>query len=268
MNRGDSPAGGATTVAPAPVYDAAAAPPVPSGLPPTPTQRPVHQPRLLVRVGGGLVLALLVGLLLARRWVALGGAGELVARGTLEATEVTIASEVTARIREVTVVEGQAVRAGDVLVRLDDTVLQLQYRQAGPAEQQLLGAQLSRYTLTAPVSGVVQRRSAEPGEVAVMGAPLLVLVDRTRLDLTVYVLQRDLGRVYVGQPVLVEAEALPGVTARGVVSAVAERAEFTPRNTQTPRDRLNLVYAVKIQLQELDRRLKAGMSVVARFVEP
>jgi multidrug resistance efflux pump len=228
----------------------------------------VHQPRLLVRVGGGLVLALLVGLLLARRWVALGGAGELVARGTLEATEVTIASEVTARIREVTVVEGQAVRAGDVLVRLDDTVLQLQYRQAGPAEQQLLGAQLSRYTLTAPVSGVVQRRSAEPGEVAVMGAPLLVLVDRTRLDLTVYVLQRDLGRVYVGQPVLVEAEALPGVTARGVVSAVAERAEFTPRNTQTPRDRLNLVYAVKIQLQELDRRLKAGMSVVARFVEP
>ena len=65
----------------------------------------------------------------------------------------------------------------------------------------------------------------------------------------------------------VEAEALPGARFLGTVRSVAERAEFTPRNTQTPRDRLNLVFAVKVRVSNPDRRLKPGMSVVVRFAE-
>lgn len=212
-------------------------------------------------------LAALALLALYPRWFGTPGTGALVALGILEATQVTVSSEVTARILEIPVGEGQAVRAGDVLVRLDDALPQLQLRLAAPAEQQVLQLQLSKYVLHAPRDGVVLRRSAEPGEVAVAGAPLLVVAAVDNLEVTLYVLQRDLSRVYVDQQVVLQAEALPGSTFAGRVKAVSDRAEFTPRSTQTPRDRLNLVFAVTVRVQQTDRRLKPGLSVVARFVE-
>jgi multidrug resistance efflux pump len=215
----------------------------------------------------GLALLALLAVALGRGWLAPAPVGPLTAMGSLEATEVIISAEVSARIREITVDEGQPVHAGDVLVRLDDTLPQLQYRLGAAADQRLLQVQLEKHTLTAPRAGVVLRRSAEPGEVALAGLPLLVVADLTRLELTVYVLQRDLSRVYVGQPIELEAEALPGASFAGTVRSVADRAEFTPRNTQTARDRLNLVFAVKAQVPNPDRRLKPGMSVAVRFVE-
>jgi multidrug resistance efflux pump len=215
----------------------------------------------------GLLLALLAGLALWRGWFVLGADGSLTALGTLEATEVTVSSEVTARIREILVAEGDTVHGGQVLIRLDDALLQQQYRQVGPGEQQLLDVQLSRYSVNAPLAGIVLRRSAEPGETAVAGAPLLTIADLAHLDVTVYVLQRDLGRVYPGQEVLLAAEALSDLKIVGQVKSVAARAEYTPRNAQTPKDRLNLVFAVKVRAYNDDKRLRPGMSVVARFAE-
>ncbi|HZR98539.1 MAG TPA: HlyD family efflux transporter periplasmic adaptor subunit [Chloroflexota bacterium] len=226
-----------------------------------------RRPRLRRAAGAALALGALLAFGLLRGWYVPASAGPVTALGTLEATEVAVSSEVSARIRDIPVVEGQVVQAGDVVVRLDDTLPQLQYRLGEAAEQQVLQVQLSKYVLTAPLSGVVQRRSAEPGEVALPGAPLLVLADITSLDVTVYLRQRDLGRVYVGQPVALEAEAFPGTVFLGVVRSVADQAEFTPRNTQTPQDRLNLVFAVKAHVANADRRLKAGMSVLTRFLE-
>jgi multidrug resistance efflux pump len=210
---------------------------------------------------------MLAGLIGTRYLFVASRGGALTALGTLEATEVTISSEVAARIREIAVGEGQSVPAGTVLVRLDDAVPQMQYRLGSPPEQQLLQVQLDKYTLAAPRSGVVLRRSAEPGEVALPGAPILTLADVTNLELTLYVLQQDLGRIYVGQPVELEIQALPGRVFAGAVSTVRDRAEFTPRNVQTAQDRLNLVFAVKVRVENPDQRLKPGMSVVARFVE-
>src|SRR5215471_14177884 len=83
-------------------------------------------PRLLVAL---LVLGV-GGYFLVPRWFPPSSSGEIAALGTLEATEVTVSSEVSARIVEIPVEEGQTVRAGDLLVRLDDSAPQLQYRQA------------------------------------------------------------------------------------------------------------------------------------------
>jgi multidrug resistance efflux pump len=214
-----------------------------------------------------LALMALVGVALYRHWVVLGGPSSLTALGTLEATEVTISAEVSARIREVAAVEGQVVQAGQVLVQLDDTLPQLQYQLGTAAEQRVLAVQLEHYTVRAPLAGVVLRRSAEPGEIAQLGGPLLVVIDTARPKLTLYVLQRDLARVYVGQPVVLEAEALSGATFDGVVESVADQAEYTPRNTQTAKDRQNLVFAVKVRVDNADRRLKPGMNITARFAE-
>lgn len=245
----------------------AAAPPVtpPDAHGEAPGQARAPRRRPPRRAVAALAVLTLIGLLAWSRWMPHPAEGALQAVGTLEATEITIAAEVSARVADVPVSEGQPVRADDVLVRLDDSVPQLQSRVAGPLDRQLLQLQLSKYTLRAPADGVVLRRAVQPGEVAVPGAPLLTLSEGNHLDLTLYVLQRDLGRVQLGQRVMLEAEALPGEAFAGEVASVSSKAEFTPRNAQTPKDRLNLVFAVKVQVDGADGRLKPGMTVTARF---
>ncbi len=133
------------------------------------------------------------------------------------------------------------------------------------AEVQRLAAQLAAQRLIAPHGGRVLATLLHPGEVALPGQPVLTLADPTRLKLVVYVPEADLGRVRLGETVRVEAEALPGETFTGTVVHVADRAEFTPRRVQTPKERVILVYAVEIGVPNPADRLKPGLSAVAIF---
>ncbi|MEK7214116.1 MAG: efflux RND transporter periplasmic adaptor subunit [Chloroflexota bacterium] len=226
-----------------------------------------HPPVLgAARIAAVVAVVAAAGWFLGARWMGpVAPDGALEANGTLEAVEATVSTQVLARVAQVLVNEGDAVVSDQPLVVLDSAIPELQRKLAPPAEQQLLSLQLEQYTLRSPRDGRVLRRAVEPGEVAVPGAGLLTVADSSRLELTVYVLQRDLGRVQAGAPVAVRAEALPGVGFGGTVTAIAEKAEFTPRNTQTPKDRLGLVFAVKVALSATDPRLKPGMSVTVRF---
>jgi multidrug resistance efflux pump len=220
------------------------------------------------QVAGSTLAALVavgLGIVLYARWLDPPGDGAFTAQGTLEAREVSISSEVAARIMSIPVVEGQSVQAGDVLVKLDDAIPRLQYQLASAADQRVLALQLEHYTLRSPRAGLVARRSAQPGEVAVVGAPLMVIDDAADLDLTLYVLQRDLGRVHVGQSVRIEAEALGATRFSGEVTSLAGKAEFTPRTAQTLDDRLNQVFAVKAHVANPTLGLKPGMTVTAKF---
>ncbi|HUX85662.1 MAG TPA: HlyD family efflux transporter periplasmic adaptor subunit [Chloroflexota bacterium] len=212
-----------------------------------------------------LVILVGAGILLDHLATASSQTGGLTANGTIEATEVTISSEVNAQILDIPVVEGQSVRQGDVLVRLDNAMTLTQYRQADPLTQQVLAIQLEKYTLRAPRDGVILRRSAEPGEVAVVGAPLLVLADLSKPELTVYVPQRDLATIQLGERVEVTADAFGNRRFAGQVVQINNAAEFTPRTVQTVDGRLNLVFAVKIAVQANGTLLKPGMTVVAHF---
>lgn len=241
----------------------------PAALPPPVRHRP-HLPKDRRRLIAAPVILLIVAAalwFLGDRWFNLAGPARLQATGTLEAVELTVASEVAGRVTAVLVNEGDAVKADDPIVRLDSAYPELQYRLASPTERQLLALQLEKYTLKAPRDGRVLRRAVQPGEVVVPGAGLLTIADVGNLELTVYVLQRDLGTIQVGGPVVIQAEALPDAAFRGEVASVAEKAEFTPRNAQTAKDRLNLVFAVKVRLTTPDARLKPGMSVLARFAD-
>jgi HlyD family secretion protein len=84
----------------------------------------------------------------------------------------------------------------------------------------------------------------------------------------VYVLEAQLGRVALGQHVAVRADPFPERVFDGRVQTIATRAEFTPRNVQTQRDRQNLVFAVKVRVPNLDGALKAGLPADATFDEP
>ena len=130
--------------------------------------------------------------------------GPLVASGTLEADEVLVGSEVSGRILDL-VKEGDPIQAGAVMAKLDDSLIQVQLLQAGVAQRQQLQVMAERYELHSPISGVVTRVPMHIGEVASPGQTVAAVADLTNLDLTAYVLERDLGEVRVGQQV----ESLP-----------------------------------------------------------
>jgi HlyD family secretion protein len=193
--------------------------------------------------------------------------GPLSASGTIEFDEVTLAAEAAGRLTELSVGEGSRVIEGQVIGHLSDPVLNIQNRQAivDPAQQQLTQAQMARLEITAPLSGVVQKQVAHRGEYVAPGAPILTVADPTDLKLTLYVLEGDLGRVAVGQTVSIRADAFPDRTFVGAVKTIANRAEFTPRNVQTQKDRQNLVFAVTVRVPNPDGALKAGLPVDATF---
>jgi multidrug resistance efflux pump len=195
------------------------------------------------------------------------GVGPLTASGTVEVDERTLAAQSAGTVAELLVDEGSRVTEGQLVGRLLDPVLNIQAKQAASdaAQQQVTQAQMARLELRAPTSGIVQKQVAHRGEYVGPGSPILTVADPTMLKLTLYVLEGDLGRVAVGQGVTVYADAFPGRVFAGQVKMIATRAEFTPRNVQTHKDRQNLVFAVTVRVPNADAALKAGLPVDATF---
>src|SRR5581483_11725328 len=118
---------------------------------------------------------------------------------------------------------------------------------------------LSYTVLRAPFEGVVLVRQAELGEVVSPGTPIVTLADLAHLWIRVYVPETDLGRVRWGQSVSVRTDTYPGNTYRGIVSFVSSEAEFTPKSVQTEKERVTLVYRVKIDVDNSSLELKPGI---------
>lgn len=129
--------------------------------------------------------------------------------------------------------------------------------------------QIARSVVINPVSGVVLTTYAEPYELAMQGKPLYRIADLDTLVLRAYVSGGQLPSVRLGAEVavIVDDSADEVRTLPGSVSWIASDAEFTPRFIQTREERVNLVYAVKVRVPNLDGRLKIGMPGEVRFLE-
>jgi multidrug resistance efflux pump len=147
----------------------------------------------------------------------------------------------------------------------DIAVAQAQVQEA-EAAMDLIEVQLAKQTLTAPRDGLISQKLVNPGELAAPGAILMELSDIDTVDLTVFIPETRIGEVQIGQQALVYVDAYPGETFEGEVTFIAHEAEFTPRNVQTQEERVNLVFAVKITLDNPDHRLKPGMPADAELV--
>ena len=129
----------------------------------------------------------------------------------------------------------------------------------------LARARLVETRLDSPLTGIVLRKSLEVGETATPGVPILTLMDPDDLWLRAYVSETDLGRVRLGQGATLTVDAYPSRTFSGVVSEIASEAEFTPKNVQTKKERVNLVYRMKIAVRNTGGVLKPGMPADARI---
>ncbi len=119
-------------------------------------------------------------------------------------------------------------------------------------------AMLADLTLTAPLEGTITSKNYEVGEYIPIGASLLSISDLTRLWIKVYIPAADLPRVKLNQPVEITVSGSPQ-TFSGRVSYIASQGEFTPKTIQTKKERANVVFAVRIIVENQNQVLKPGM---------
>jgi HlyD family secretion protein len=134
---------------------------------------------------------------------------------------------------------------------------QLDQTRAAQKEAESVLADLA---IAAPADGIITQRLVNAGEVVAAGAPLFDIVDLDRLYLKVYVPEKDIGKVRLGLPAQVYTDAFPDRPFPATVRYIASRAEFTPKEVQTPDERVKLVYAVRLYLEaNPEHRLTPGL---------
>jgi len=166
--------------------------------------------------------------------------------------------------------------------RLKEAQEQLKRFKSGPRKEQIEqasarvkqakdGLKLARTQLTyarliSPIAGVVLSDSVESGEYVNPGTPVVTVGDLKQVWLRAYVSETDLGRIKLGQKVAIKTDAFADRTFDGRITFISSEAEFTPRMVQTHKERVKLVYRIKVTVDNPDQLLKPGMPADGQIV--
>ncbi|MCA8981621.1 MAG: efflux RND transporter periplasmic adaptor subunit [Planctomycetes bacterium] len=123
---------------------------------------------------------------------------------------------------------------------------------------------LEELEVRSPARGIVQAVRLRPGDLVAPGAPALTVQDDSELWVRAYVPQGMLA-VRNGQAVEVRVDAYPERVFHGRIGFISSRAEFTPRNVQTPEERAKQVFRIKVYLEDGRGVLLPGMSADVRL---
>lgn len=225
--------------------------------------------------------------------------------GTIEVTEINIASKISGRLVDLPKAEGMDVVKGDLVAKLEYEELSAQrhsarasysnaernYRRAkslfetgsiskkefdnaetafnvARAGYDQINATIDNAVIFSPIGGVVLNTNLEVGEMAFPGTSILTLADITKPWIHVYVNEKRLGQVMIGQKARVKVDSFPGRSFEGRVVSISNKAEFTPKTIQTRDERVKLVFAVKVTIENPDRSLKPGMPADVDIILP
>jgi len=130
---------------------------------------------------------------------------------------------------------------------------------------ELIQLQIERSKLYSPISGVIDQVLIHVGETAFPGMSLIEVIDPQNLTLTVFVPVTDVVQVSLSQQVDITVDAYPDRTFYGEVTRIADQAQFTPTNVQTTEERVKLVFAVEIKVDNTENLLHAGMPADVNF---
>jgi len=149
--------------------------------------------------------------------------------------------------------------------RKEDIVIAQASLKEASANLGMSRVDLSYTVLRAPTAGVITVREAELGEVVVPGTPVVTLADLDHIWLRAYVAETDLGRIRWGQDAVITTDTYPNKRYHGRISFIASDAEFTPKSVQTYKERVTLVYRIKIDIENPNHELKPGMPADAHI---
>jgi len=132
-------------------------------------------------------------------------------------------------------------------------------REKISASLSLLDYQIGKGTVTSPSDGTIIEKFVEQGELAVPGTPICTLADLSTMNLVIYVSEEMLGAIKLGARALIHIDSHPEKSFDGTITWISQEAEFTPKNVQTKDSRVDLVYAVKITVDNSEGIFKIGM---------
>jgi HlyD family secretion protein len=130
---------------------------------------------------------------------------------------------------------------------------------AAEEQVELARIRLDKAVIGAPITGTVLVKAIEVGELATPGRAVAVLVNLARVDLKVFIPEKDIGKIELGDPARVRVDAFPDRLFEANVARVDQRAQFTPRDVHMPEERVRLVFGVTLGLENPDGILKPGM---------
>ncbi len=133
------------------------------------------------------------------------------------------------------------------------------------AELDLIDVQLAKLLVHSAVSGIVITRNIEPGEVVQPGATALTIGELAQLTITVYLPEDRYGKISLGDEADVMVDSFPGESFKALVTGIADKAEFTPRNVQTEEGRKTTVFAIELTVSDPQGKLKPGMPSDVKF---
>ena len=194
--------------------------------------------------------------------------------GTMELTEHVLGARVAGRLGNLFVNEGDFVKKGQLLATLDRfdqskkdlARVSVLYKNGGANRQSWEYAQLTMedQQIVSPIDGVVLMKDVETGEIVPAGGGVVVIGDTRDQWVKIYVSEDMVHGLSLHQPadIFVDGRKQPY---KGHVTFIANKAEFTPRNVQTPEERVTQTIAVKITVDSPDANLHAGVSADVRF---
>ncbi|MHC1751027.1 secretion protein HlyD [Humidesulfovibrio sp.] len=164
-----------------------------------------------------------------------------------------------------------------LLAQLQSARKGLQLQASGFRAEEVLGAEaslraaeasvsaamtdLADTEIIAPSDGTVLSRVREPGAMAAAGATVLVVSLNKPVWVRAYVPEPSLGKVRLGMPVSVRTDSRPDKPYSGTVGFISPVAEFTPKNVETEALRTDLVYRLRIVVDDPDEGIRQGMPV-------
>lgn len=171
--------------------------------------------------------------------------------------------QATTRLESAAAAATQARQTADLLdegARVEVRAAQSALLAQAEAAVERARAALDQTVLLAPIAGLVTVRHREPGEIVSPGQPVTTIMDPGDRWVRIYLRGDRVGRVSLGQAASITVDAYPDRRFEGEVSFIGSEAEFTPRNVQTPDERTQLVYPVKVRIVGDDAlALKPGL---------
>lgn len=140
--------------------------------------------------------------------------------------------------------------------------------EAAVAQTDRIESDIEDSDLKSPISGRVQYRLAEPGEVLAAGGKVLTIIDLTDVYMPVFLSAKDAGLMAIGAHARIIFDAAPDIAVPGEVNYISSKAQFTPKEVETLDERQKLVFRVKVGidydiLNEYESYVKIGVPGVA-----
>ena len=138
--------------------------------------------------------------------------------------------------------------------------------QKAEAAVELINKNVRDCYVVSPMSGFVIKKFIEPGETVSMLSSLFKLADLSKVKVTIYVSETEIGKIKLGQKAEIKVDSFPDKSFEGKVIFISPEAEFTPKNIQTKDERTKLVFAVKIEISNPQQELKIGLPADVKII--